>query len=569
MREGGDAAVQAVNLLDDLDATLQSVDAERGAFPVAPILRPGEPADATVIVRDEARVPDLLRALDADAAIASVARERQRYALRFADERVAELGASLEAGASAGMATDDLLTDEPYIVDFCDPNATKALHIGHLRNIALGHAIASALSAAGARVIRQSHIGDAGRSMGEAMAGYVRYADGTGTGTGTDATPQRTGEKSDHFVGRLYARYVQETAIPVDDVNPEDVAVARETDVVEDLAHELLMRLDQEDPEVVELWKTVRAWATEGQDATLARLGVHFDRTVFDSDYSPHVAGFVERALAQGVLTRAESGALGYDTGQEEYAWLPLTRADGFPTQNLRGLVMWHRFMHDFRDATLIHLSGLEWRTHTIHVEQILRTLTPELPVYPSMHVRHGMVTIEGGVVSSSAGGGLLIDELLDALVARPEIHALAHEQAPGCGAEELAAIALLASFLNRPTVKSLVFDADHVLDAEANVGWWLAQAWAHANTTANDGAPEPDPADADYRFAVMQSQLHRRLLGRSLQKLDLLDPLRFLVHLSEWYLAEPRTPRTGRVVRTILRDGLGALGLIGAEVGR
>jgi arginyl-tRNA synthetase len=392
--------------------------------------------------------------------------------------------------------------------------------------------------------------------MGEAMAGYLRYAAGT--------TPEETGAKPDRFVGELYARYVRETAIPVDDVNPEDVAVARETAVHDDLASQLLARLEQGDPNARTLWRSVRGWAIEGQQQTLARLGVHFERILFDSDYSPRVAGFVGTALAAGVLSRAESGALGYETGQEEYAWLPLSRADGFPTQNLRGLVMWRELMHEIPDVSLVHLSGLEWRTHTIHVEEMLARLAPGVPVYPTTHVRHGMVTVEGGVVSSSAGGALLIDELLDTLVARPELRTLAREERPGCGAGDLAAIALLASFLNRPTVKSLVFDADHVLDAEANVGWWLAQAWARANDPALDGAPEPDPADGDYRFAVMQSQIHRRLLARSLEKLDLLDPLRFLVHLSEWYLAADRSARTGRTVRTILREGLGALGLIG-----
>jgi arginyl-tRNA synthetase len=555
MRDGGDAALQAVNLLDGLDATLHAIDGEDGAFPVAPIPHPGDPADVTVIVRDEDAAPAVVRALEADAAIASLARERQRYALRFADERIAELGAALEAGAGPGMAAGDLLAGEPYVVDFCDPNATKALHVGHLRNIALGHAIASALAAAGARVVRQSHVGDAGRSMGEAMAGWLRYAEG--------ATPHSTGEKSDQFVGRLYARYVRETAVPVEDVSPEDVAVARETGVHDDLAQELLARLELDEPDAVALWRTVRGWAIEGQEQTLARLGVRFDRVIFDSDYSPHVEGFVEEALAKDILSRAESGALGYETGQEEYAWLPLSRADGFPTQNLRGLVMWHHLRRELPDVRLVHVSGLEWRSHTLHVEDMLRAFAPGAPVHPSAHVRHGMVTVEGGVVSSSAGGALLIDELLDALLVRPELRALAHEGQAGCKAGQLAAIALLSSFLNRPVVKSLVFDGDHVLDAEANVGWRIAQAWARANDPAAGGAPDPAPEEPAYRFFVMQSQLHRRLLAKAVEQLDMLLLLRFLAHLSEWYLGAEQHPRTTRAVRTILRDGLAALGLI------
>ena len=559
MGEGSQPAVQAVNLLDDLEATLRSAEGDGPPFPIAPILRPGESSDVTVIVRDEAQAPAVAALLEGDPAVASVWRERQRFALRYGDERIAELGAALEAGVPAGMAADDLLAGDPYVVDFCDPNATKALHVGHLRNIALGHAIASMLRAAGARAICQSHVGDAGRSMGEAMAGWVRYAGG--------ATPASTGVKSDQLVGDLYARYVRETAVPVDEVDPEDVAVARDIGLHDDLAQELLERLERGEPETVELWRTIRGWAVAGQEQTLARLGVHFDRIIYDSDFTPHVEPFVEIALERGVIGRAESGALGYETGQEEYAWLPLSRADGFPTQNLRGLVMWHRLRSDIPDHTLVHLSGLEWRTHTIHVEDMLRTLEPEVPVYPTTHVRHGMVTIEGGVVSSSAGGALLIDGMLDALDGQEQLHALAQPGRAGCEAPDLAAIALLASFLNRPVVKELVFDPGHVLDAEANVGWRIAQAWSRANDPTADGAPDPDPGDDAYRFFVMQSQIHRRMLARAIDQLDAMLVLRFLAHIAEAYLNVEHAPRCGRVVRTILREGLAAIGLLRSEL--
>jgi arginyl-tRNA synthetase len=553
MRESADAAVQAANLLDELDRTLTSVDGD--AFPIAPILRPGESSDVTVIVRDDEDAPAVARRLESDPGIASIERSGQRFVLRHADERIAEVGAGLESGADAGMATDDLLTDEPYIVDFCGPNATKALHVGHLRNVALGHALASALEAAGARVARQSHVGDAGRSMGEAMAGWLRYADG--------GTPEQTGEKSDHFVGRLYARYVQDTAVPVHDVKPEDVAVARDIDVHDDLAHELIERWERGDAEAIALWRRIRGWATAGQDETLARLGVRFERVLYDSSYVARIEPFVRMALERGVLTRAPHGALGYETGQEEYPWLPLSRADGFPTQNLRGLVMWHELMHEARDMHLIHVSGWEWRSHTVHVEEMLGRLAPGTPVYPTTHVRYGMVEIEGGTLSSSSGEALLIDELYDGLLAQEQLRELAREDRPGCGVGDLAAMTLLGSCLNRPVVKSLAFDPGRLLDDEVNVGWKLARAWARAWDPANDGAADPAPEDPSYRFFVMQSQLHRRLLARAIEQLDVLLLVRFLAHLSEWYLDADLPPRVGRVVRTTLGNGLAALGLI------
>ncbi len=97
------------------------------------------------------------------------------------------------------MDAHDLLGGAEVLVNFCDANPTKALHVGHLRNIALGQALAGVLAAAGARVTRQSQVSDYCRSMGEALAGYGELP--------AHLTPRATGVKSDHFVGDCYLRY--------------------------------------------------------------------------------------------------------------------------------------------------------------------------------------------------------------------------------------------------------------------------------------------------------------------------------------------------------------------------
>src|SRR5580700_729778 len=189
------------------------------------------------------------------------------------DPRIAELGVRLPARPLPPV-TRDLLKDAPYIVDFCDPSPTTALHAGYLRNIALGHALASALEAAGAHVARQTQIADAGRDMGEAMAGYLRYAQ--------ELDPATAREKSDRFVGRLHALHAHEARADGGD-----------------LAASLLARLASGDQEVRNLWHTVRDWAVSGQNETLARLGVRFERTIFDSQYLPRIAPLVRLALVQ------------------------------------------------------------------------------------------------------------------------------------------------------------------------------------------------------------------------------------------------------------------------------
>ncbi len=541
------------NLLDAVEATLRAVDPT--GFRVVPILRADAGADVSAIALRPELAARALAALQADPAIASVEQQGQRFLMRYADERIAATGTDLEAGRLTGMETDDLRAGMRAVIDFCDPNATKALHVGHLRNIALGQAVTMALRAAGAHVERQSHIGDAGRSMGEAMAGYQRYA--------APRTPQEAGVKGDQFVGDLYARYAREEGPPAE-VADGDAPVARDLDERDDLAQQLLTGVEQEDPEALALWRTVRDWAVEGQNATLARLGVHFERIIYDSQRTQTSKAVAQLGIERGVFVREPRGTIAYLTGDDSYPVMPLTRADGFPTHHLRVVAMWRDMMLELQGADLIHLSGDEWKAHVIHAEELLTRLEPDLRVLPSRHIVHGMVSSEvDGELSSSKGTAQLVDELLDELAARPEVQTLAREDEPLMGADDLVAIAVLGFCLDKPVHKGLVMPSvEHFVDPDHNLGWRIALAWAKAWEAANDGAPEPAPEDRAYRHIVLQAQVHRRNLAVALEDLDLLKYVRYVGHLSGWYLDGAHDARVGRVMRAILVCGLGTLGL-------
>jgi hypothetical protein len=556
------APLQTDNLLDAVEAKLRALDA--AAFRVVPILKQQEAADVSAIALDPAAAPRALELLQADPAIASVEQDGQRFLMRFADERIAATGAGLERGDFTGMETDDLCAGTRAIVDFADPNATKALHVGHLRNIALGQAVTSALRAGGAHAERQSHIGDAGRSMGEAMAGYQRYA--------APQTPQQAGMKGDAFIGELYARYAREEGPPAD-VHDADAPVARDLDERNDLAQELLRGVEHEEPEALQLWKTVRGWVVEGQNATLARLGVHFERIIYDSERTQTSKRVAQLGIDRGVFIREPRGTVAYRTGDDSYPVMPLTRADGFPTHHLRVVAMWRDMMIDEQGSDLIHLSGDEWKAHVMHAEELLTQLEPELRVLPSQHIVHGMVSSEvDGELSSSKGTAQLVDELLDELAARPELRALAREGEPLVSADDLVAIVVLGFCLDKPVHKGLVMPSvDHFLDPDHNSGWRIAHAWAKAWEAANDGPADPAPDDPAYRHIVLQAQVHRRNLAVALDGLDLLKYVRYVGHLSGWYLDGAHDARVGRVMRAILSSGLSALGLVraGAEAAR
>jgi arginyl-tRNA synthetase len=487
--------------------------------------------------------------------------------VRFADAAVAALGEQLESGDRGALDARDLVGAAEVVVNFCDANPTKALHVGHLRNIALGQALAGTLAAAGAQVTRQSQVSDYCRSMGEALAGY---------GELPEHTPRSLGVKSDQFVGECFGRYAARLVERPDAEGSDDPALSAEAAVRNALADKLLDRLSAGDPEIVERWRRLRGWALEGQQATLAALGVHIDRWVYESDSRPLTRWILERGVAGGVLTRTASGAVVYETREEEYPRLLLARADGFPTQHLRTIALWRGLHETLGESRTIEVVGEEWQAYVRYHERLMhgeRTAPADAedpserrrPVHhPSDNVIYGMVTVEGGAVKSSNGRPPLVDGMLERLTASPALSELAARSEGRFAKRSLAALVTLGFYLGRPTRRPVDITLTEMLDLAGGVGWELARAAVSAWDPRHDGPPDPAPEDAEYRHAVMQSQVHRRLLARAVEQLDVYELARFYGHLSRRYLASESDAdaRTARAMRTVVAAGIGALGL-------
>lgn len=545
-----------MNVVDSLRATLRSID-DDSEFAVVALRDPGASDLAVVVRRREglrASAARASRALRRRPEVVGVRHVRQRLLVRLSDPVLTSLGAELETGTDQTLASADLLRGHRFVVDFCDPNATKALHLGHLRNVALGNAFACALEAAGARVVRQSQIGDAGHQMGEAMAGWLRYGEGK--------APGACGYKADHLVGRCYASYVGAKGASPEGVPLPDLPVAREMSDDDELATWLMRRWQAGDNDVRDLWCAIRDGVVTGHAETLLRLGIRIDRPIFESSYLGRIPRLVRSAVNRGILAYAPNGALIYNTGDAEYPAFPLSRPDEFPNQNLRALVFYHELMSELRGDKMLQVCGTEWRAHHVYLERILRRLRPDLPVQPTRTILYGMVSENDDVVSSSAGNAFLIDHLLDDLVTRDEVRALETPGRSGCEAEDLAVMVALGFCLDRRTTKPISLTPAAVLD-DRSAGMTFALAWSKAWSPVIDGGPEPAPDDPAYRFAVLQSQFYRELLCRALESLDLVALVRFLSAISRWYLSVPASKSTGRVMRSVLRVGLRDIGLV------
>jgi arginyl-tRNA synthetase len=544
----------STNALDRLDARLVALDADKALIPVVPF-RP-----APVDVRFELRDAGWRASAAGSRALGALAATDEPLGVRFADAELERLGVALERGGADPLATRGVANRRRWVVNFGDPNTTKALHVGHLRNVAIGNAIASAAEALGAEVVRQSRVGDFGRSMGEAMAGYLEHGDGR--------TPERHGVKGDRFIGDCYLRYVRSlparAAVTADPARDGDAALSRERVVHRDAAEELLERWREGDPAAARLYADVRRWVTDGHDVTYTRLGVRVDRTLCESDYLGHGEKLAQEALARRAIERGEGRATMYMTGEEAYPQLLLHRRDGFPTQHLRYVATYDATRPLLTGTRSVAVFGSEWRGLIRYCEALLRRLRPGEEIHPTDNLMHGMVVGEtGDAVKSSKGGALLVDELFERVEGAGPVAGLVRRHG-SLSAEQLTRIVLLGFFLGRPLQERVSVSLDELLDSRRNVGWAFAQGWARACDPRHDGDPDPDPHDAGYRFVLLQSQRHRRLLAKCVEELDLLPFVRFHYHLARWFAGVQATPRIARAMRAVLGEGLIALGLLG-----
>jgi arginyl-tRNA synthetase len=513
---------------------------------------------------DEARAA--LDRLESEPWVAALDREGKQPTIKLADEWIEAQGEAIRSGSFGEREFADMAAGNRYAVYFWGANTTKALHIGHLRNLAVGNAIAGALKQAGARVENRSLICDVGRSMGEAMAGVATRA-------GEDAGPDSS-QKSDHFVGFCYADYVTASRNGgAGDDGAED-SVARESTQYNDKADEMMMRVLAGDQKALEVWSRTRSWVVSGQRKTLARLGIAFDKVIYESDYLPEVAEFMNKGLAEGTLTkRWGDDMVMYETEREELEEMPLVRSDGLPTQHMRALAYWAA-ADELDDVISMQVCGNEWVAHVT----CRRKLIDEMGLQngngngsargggpPTHDIFHGMVARENESISSSKKGALLIDELVEwleeELGASPE---LAQEMARHPHPEAVPAQVALGYFLLQPTTKQVKFGKEKLLvEGKGSLGWDLARAQAHHGAGEIQG--ERPAEDPDYRFAVVQSEHYRVHLASAVEEFDVAPLSKYLSHFARWYREDERAPEVEAVVQPVLEQGLRGLGLEGA----
>ncbi|MFW5827098.1 MAG: arginine--tRNA ligase [Alkalispirochaeta sp.] len=434
-------------------------------FPFARILRknPAQIAAAVVEALNEEE-SDSLGTVEAAGPYVNVFLRRDTVAAAVINEALAR-------GTSYGDGT--ALSGQRVMIEFSCPNTNKPLHLGHLRNDALGESVARMLSAAGAEVRKVNLINDRGIHICKSMAAYRRF------GNGTD--PETEQKKSDHFVGDYYVKYAQ---------------WEKEDPQAEPEARQMLQAWEAGDPEIHDLWLTMNRWAIEGIEETYRRTGIHFDQTYFESQTYRLGRDEILKGLEDGVFYRDENGTVWVDLTDIDLDKKVLLRGDGtslYLTQDIGTAIRRHE---DWPFQRLIYVVASEQRYHFQVLFEVLRRLGKEWAgnLY---HLAYGMVNLPDGKMKSREGTVVDADDLLDRLTQ------LAADEIRGKGREEhvddveatagkVALAALHYYLLQTGPVKDMVFDPEESLSFSGNTGPYLQYLGARVSSMLHrQAAPE------------------------------------------------------------------------------
>ncbi len=367
-----------------------------------------------------------------------------------------------EAGDRYGRGSE--MEDARILLEFSCPNTNKPLHLGHLRNDALGESLSRILREDGATVLKANLINDRGVHICQSMLAYKMFAEGK--------TPESEGVKGDHFVGSFYVRYHQ---------------WAKDNPQAEEGVREMLRAWEAGDAEVRALWKKMNSWVLKGMEQTYGRTGISFDKIYYESDIYELGRSAVKEGLSKGIFTQEADGSVWVDLTEQGMDREVVLRADGttlYLTQDI-GLAIQRSV--DWPFDRLIYVVASEQRYHFKVLFAALKLLGK--PWADSLyHLAYGMVHLPEGKMNSREGTVVDADDLLDELegLARTEIEAKEREEDVGdihAAARDVALAALNYYLLQTSPAKDMTFDPKESISFTGNTGPYLQYTGARISS--------------------------------------------------------------------------------------
>ena len=407
-----------------------------------------------------------------------------------------QLLADIDANPKYGEKKAD--DNSPLVmIEYSSPNTNKPLHLGHVRNNLLGWSLAKIMEANGNKVVKTNIVNDRGIHICKSMLAWMKYGNGE--------TPETSGKKGDHLIGDYYVAFdkhyreqvKQLTAQYTSEGMGEEEAEkkAKEEAPLIKEAHEMLVKWEQNDPEVRALWEKMNNWVYAGFDETYKALGVGFDKIYYESQTYLKGKAKVEEGLAKGLFERHDDNSVWADLTNEGLDQKLLLRSDGtsvYMTQDIGTAEM--RFK-DYPIDKMIYVVGNEQNYHF----QVLSILLDRLGFKwgkELVHFSYGMVELPNGKMKSREGTVVDADDLIATMIADAKQTSEELGKFNDMTDEERSEIARIVGLgalkyfiLKVDARKNMLFNPEESIDFNGNTGPFIQYTYARIRSIMRKAA--------------------------------------------------------------------------------
>ncbi len=482
---------------------------------------------------------------------------------------------------------------ETIVLEYISGNTNKPLHIGHVRNGLIGWSVAELLRSQGHEVVKTDIVNDRGIHIIQSLLAYQKWGNGK--------TPDQTGEKPDHFVGRYYVRFdqeykkeqsawLQQQNIRLDALSYQEKTATEMRFRVQSAlwkeAQQLLRDWEAGNAQVQTLWKMMNGWAYAGWKSTYDTLGFDFDKHYYESEVYKKGKAIIAAAVEDGTFQKAENGAVFVPLSK--HGTLPdkvVLRGDGTGLYMTQDLYLANKRYDEFGFDRCLYVIGSEQK---LYMEQLFATLA--LLKFPAAdrltHLWYGYVSLPEGRMKSREGTVVDADDLIAEMIilTTAELekrYADLPEVEKQKRARKIALSALKFHFLSVSREADIIFHPEESLSFEGRTGPYLQYAYARAGSIVRKAQDIPELKTAvitdDAEWQIILHLLHfPRTVQQAAEKYEPAKLANDLVELAQafstFYHEQPvlqakediQTTRLAIVLafQTVIRNGLGMLGI-------
>ena len=389
--------------------------------------------------------------------------------------------------------------DSPLVmIEYSSPNTNKPLHLGHVRNNLLGWSLAQIMAANGNKVVKTNIVNDRGIHICKSMLAWLKWGNGE--------TPETSGKKGDHLIGDYYGAFDKHYREEIKELMAKGMSeedAKNEAPLIKE-AHEMLVKWEQNDPEVRALWRKMNEWVYAGFDETYKALGVSFDKIYYESDTYLEGKEKVEEGLAKGLFYRRDDGSVWANLTGEGLDEKLLLRSDGtsvYMTQDIGTAKL--RFQ-DYPIDQMIYVVGNEQNYHF----QVLSILLDKLGFKwgkDLVHFSYGMVELPNGKMKSREGTVVDADDLIEAMIADARATSEELGKAADMTEEEkqetarIVGMGALKYFILKVDArKNMLFNPEESIDFNGNTGPFIQYTYARIRSILRKAEAEGIEAKAD-----------------------------------------------------------------------